>query len=226
MNPLAGILSKVVTQVIIGLVIAGLAGGLLKSCSNLKKERWLNEETKEHYSARMVKETNKFGHAVASRNQAQVDLATFKSIMGDKYDSIIAAGAVKDKRLATYTAINAALHLQIRGLELRPADTIIKVLPGGDTVYIAQRTFEQGNRWYHIQGTVGDGPHGTLSIDSLGISTPISIYGTVRREHGKLFGARRFWVPRWGPKDYEIKVTSPNPYFVVDSIVSFNLEKR
>ncbi len=224
MSFLLNILSKFGVNILLGLAIAIATGGWLKKCSDHKKEAWLHEETKEHYTAQMVKETNKFGQIVTSRNQAQIDLATFKSIMGIQFDSIIAAGKVKDKRLTSYTAITARLKIRNLELSLRPADTVIRLLPSGDTLYVEERKFEQGSRWYHIGGRVQNCER--LIIDSLGVEAPLSIYGTYRRERGKLFGKRRSWFFRVGPKDYDIKVTSANPMVVIDSVVSFQLKKR
>lgn len=209
-------------------VVLVLSGVLLKACSEIKKLNAEVENTTQAYenaNTEVERIQNKYKQEVAIRKQVQVDKNQFEKLMHGKVDSLANLAGVREKRIAEYSTVISKLKRENLELLLQPADTVYSTDSlTGDISYYISKPFYYSEEYFSIGGSVLDCMK--LKFDSIIMEAPLDIFVTWQKKKLKLFGKRRKWLPRWGPKEYEKRVTSPNPHLRIEDIQTFKILKR
>ncbi len=221
-------MKQIVTIIALATLLSGATAGLLKQCSQIRNGLNREEELAEglgQANQEAKRYENALGNETISRKQLQVTHASFKAILGNRYDSVVKASGAKDKQIQSYSRTEFRLKAENLRLRLQPAEIIYIIDSLGDSTFAKAQSFIHREKYFELGGSVIDGV--MLRIDSIVMqSGPIDMFVTYQRKKGKLFGSRRTWLPRFGPKEYEFRMTAENKMLRIGDIRSYNVVKR
>lgn len=218
---------KIKTTLTLILVVATLVGAWF---TNHYRNKFRNErEEKEQlviYRSEQTKQLetykNKYNREVTRSQAIQFERATITELVknGDleylqQFDNL-------NKRLNNLEATMQSNTRTISRFSTGLADTVI--IDHSDSSTFKARKFNYKSKYLTAQGLIlAD----TLRMDSLVMEVPIATVVYWQRQHWKLFGNRRKWLPKlFGKKQYLSEITSDNPDVKITQHQFIGLRKR
>lgn len=217
--------NPIIRQVLMLAAIVVLSFLFLKQCNKTKQQENQKEKLAEGlalYQKRASIFQNLYGKQVTTTGNVRLTLQSFKIVMGDSIENITKKFNIKIRNLQQYTQMQVEINQSLRTKLLHATDTVY-LSDNGDSTFITRRLLNYTDSFLTLKGTLYNCDD--LKIDTLRVRVPLELAVIYMRKHSKLFGKRRKWMPRWGPKEYETRAVSENPSVTIPDIKSFTIEK-
>ncbi len=164
---------------------------------------------------------NKYDQAVARNEAIKFETATIKELVKKGELQYLKQFEGLNKRLNNLESTMQTNAEVIKTFGTDLGDTIIYI---NDSVANQVETFHFKDDYLEAKGLIYQD---SLRMENLVMQVPLNQVVYWERQHWKLFGKRRGWLPKWfSKKKYISEVTSPNPDVSITELSFLQVRKK